>query len=534
MKNSIIPKIISIALAMTLLSCSEQFIDIPPKGLLSVESFVPDKAVIGCYAAFYNNDQPSGQYQMWSIEVMGNVVSDDNWKGGANASDGAPLAEMELFQTTANNRTLRGYWFNYYKFINFFNTTIDGISNYAELSEDLRNRYLGEVRFLRAYSYMRLVMAFGNKTADLGVVVIDRPLDEDEIGKVPRSSYLESWELIIDDLKFAEENLPCKSEYPTSDLGRATQGAAQALLARSYMYLGEWADCETYAKKVIDSEEYQLEEDFANIYDKRHEHGVESIFEIVYSLDALGTGAYSHSSFWASFQNPRGKWGGMGFASLTADLLNEFTQDSGDPRIIWTFLFHGDEDISQQPAVVLDFSSWLCPDGMHNRKLWTPILYISPNNQWDINMRVMRFADVLLMYAEAANENGHPSEALWALNQVRKRARESSLSDPVRNVNGYTLPDLPTIDRVPDVTATNKDELRNAIWHERRVELAGECFRFYDLVRQGRAGEVMRAFGATYNTNKGAAFVDGIHEAFPIPSDDIAASNGTLEQNPGY
>lgn len=527
--------IYAIAAIAILSSCSENFIDIPAKGKLSIEAFVPEQAVSGCYAVFYGNDKAWGIWGVVTADIMGNVVSDDAWKGGANSSDGAALGEMELFQAKPNNGDINNVWGNYYRYIYYFNTALQGLENSSGLSNETRNRYMGEVKFLRAYTYMRLIMAFGNKSADLGVILIDKSIKQDEIGKLPRSKYQASWDLVISDFKFAEENLPLKSKYSLNNLGKATKGAAQALLARVYMLTGDWTDCELYAKKVIDSGEYQLEPQFSNVITNKNENGKESIFELAYSFDGYGGWDYSHSGFWVSAQQPRGPWGGWGLAGLTTDLLNEFKQNPGDPRIVWTFLFQGDEDISAGKVTAMDFTTWLCPDKMHNRKVWNPIALISPDGFIDFNRRVIRYADVILMYAEAANENGKSSEAMAALNQIRKRARESGYVDPYRNIKGYDFPTAMNVeDRVPDVTASTKGNIRNAIWHERRVEFAGEDFRFYDIVRQGRAGSLLRAFATKYNTGKGAGFIDGVNECFPIPSSDISASGGTLVQNPGY
>jgi len=128
----------------------------------------------------------------------------------------------------------------------------------------------------------------------------------------------------------------------------------------------------------------------------------------------------------------------------------------------------------------------------------------------------LRYGMLLLWYAEAANENGNSQQALEALNRMRSRARQS-----VSNI-------------LPDITITDKDQLRAEIWHEQRVEYGMENHRFFDLVRQGRAGTVLRAYAEKYNTVKGRAFTDGVHELFPIPQSEIDLSQGRLTQNPGY
>jgi hypothetical protein len=128
----------------------------------------------------------------------------------------------------------------------------------------------------------------------------------------------------------------------------------------------------------------------------------------------------------------------------------------------------------------------------------------------------MRLGKVYLWYAEAANEIGKTTEALKYLNEVRKRARQG---------NNAVL---------PDVTVTDKDALRQAIWKEQRVEFGQEYERFFELVRQGRAGQVLRAYAAKYNTAKGQGFRDGVNEVFPLPQSEINLSKGKISQNPGY
>ncbi|MBL0743040.1 RagB/SusD family nutrient uptake outer membrane protein [Chryseolinea lacunae] len=517
-------------------SCND-FLDVPLKGNISTDVFASEQAVTGCYAAFYSNDKDWQIWEAWHIYAMGNILSDDAYKGGQNDGDQPDLGIMERFETLPSNPAIRSVYRLNYHYIFFFNTALEGLSKATDVSESIRDRYIGEVKFLRAYAYMRIMMAYGSESKDKGLPIIDHVLLQSEMGKVPRSNFMDTWNFIINELKDAEARLPVKSSYPVDQVGRATKGAAQALLTRSYLYTKDWVNCEAYASKVIDSKEYRLAPEFKDVFSKDKEHGVESIFELGYTIDKyFGTGYdFSHASWWASAQQPRGAYGGWGLSGLSKDLLTEFEQNPGDPRIVWTFLFEGDEDVSKGNASVVSFSGGLNPDKMHLRKLWDPLNFLLPVGQTDYNYTVIRYADVLLMYAEAANENGKIAQAQDALNTVRKRARESSFTDPYRNVKGYEFDEaMDAEDRVPDVTAGDKTSLRNAIWHERRVELAGENLRFFDLVRQGRAGSVLRSFAAKYSTLKGKAFQDGKHESFPIPQDEVALSNSLISQNPGY
>ena len=218
------------------------------------------------------------------------------------------------------------------------------------------------------------------------------------------------------------------------------------------------------------------------------------------------------------------KNGGWGFDCPTEDLRREFEQ--GDPRIIYTLTVTGDVFGGDQTINNID-----APYGYHNRKV-----HLGKNEQnwhWGsdqpYNIRFLRYADVILLYAEVLNENNKPNEALTYLNMIRDRARSTNPRDPRRI---HQIMDI-VVD-LPIVTTTDKVELRNKIWHERRVELAMEYHRRIDLIRQKRYGTVMRQYASIWDNTKGAYFKDEIHDLCPIPQDEIDRSHGSITQNPGY
>ncbi|MFV0483620.1 MAG: RagB/SusD family nutrient uptake outer membrane protein [Bacteroidales bacterium] len=313
----------------------------------------------------------------------------------------------------------------------------------------------------------------------------------------------------------------------TGSCNRATKGAAQTLLAKAYLYQKKFSECEAVSGEVINSGDYTLTPDYKDIWSGESEHiDNGTIFDIVYTSSDIGR----HIAYWAVSQRSR-NWKGWGLNCPSADLLSEFEQEPGDPRIIWTFQFNG--DISE--GRVVNNEGYDNPDLMHCRKAWNALSKDPANGNFGKNFKVLRYADVLLMYAEAANENGNSAGALEKLNMVRKRARESSVTDPEREFINYTLPDLPTDQRVPDVATGDKDELRNAIWHERRLEFATEGNRFFELVRQGRAGEVMRSYESRGGKQGyGRNFDDEKNVRWPIPQVDIDQTLGVLTQNPKY
>jgi len=270
--------------------------------------------------------------------------------------------------------------------------------------------------------------------------------------------------------------------------------------------------------QVILSGEYGLEPVYEDTFTLEHENGIESIYEIQHSISGTGWADDNEGSILSYYEHDADpedteKWhNGWSMHCPTEDLVNCF--EDGDPRLGATVIFTGeffDGRIHKNVA---------SSTGYQPKKWYIPYDQRSQIDQSDCpkNIIFIRYADVLLYMAEAANELGRTGEALTYLEQVRGRARSNASQPGV----------------LPQVTETNKDLLRDHIWHERRVELACEGQRFWDLARQGRAGSVMRAYSQKYNSIKGANFVDGRNEIFPVPDTQVTISNGIMEQNPGY
>jgi len=295
-----------------------------------------------------------------------------------------------------------------------------------------------------------------------------------------------------------------KEPVRAEDAGRATQGAAKALLARVYLFRGDFENAEDYALEVILSDEYDLEPIFADANGKNGEHGVESVFEIG-AMEVEGAGGNQYANTQGVRGSPNRGWG---FNRPSLNLRNSF--EPGDPRLDATII-----DLGETLDGILILGDGTTPDEVlvdgvvtevecYNQKVWYP--GTNTITQWGHNRRLIRYADVLLMAAEALNENNKTGEALNYLNEVRRRARQG---------NNAIL---------PDITVTEKTALRQAILDERRHELALEGHRFWDLVRTGRAATVLGPLG----------FVSGKHELFPIPQNEIDISQGSLEQNSNW
>ena len=326
---------------------------------------------------------------------------------------------------------------------------------------------------------------------------------------VVRSTLEQVYDQIELDLLDAIPNLPLKAEISLNEQGRITKGAAQGLLGKSYLYQKRYGEALAELKKVITSGQYGLEPDFDDANGINGEFGVESVFEVG-AVDGLLEGIENGTNFYANVQGVRGTPNrGWGFNRPTLDLINSF--ETGDPRLESTVLYVGEviDEITISgdgltPDETRDSNNNLIEVECYNQKVWTPGTIVAPTQGH--NRRVMRYADVLLLAAEAANETSDIAQALIYVNQVRLRAREGNN------------------DVLPDITTMGQEALRGVIMNERRHELALEGHRFWDLVRTDLAGSILGPFG----------FASGTHELMPIPQIEIDLTQGSLIQNNGY
>jgi hypothetical protein len=425
------------------------------------------------------------------------IMSDDARKGSNPMDQLNTVGPYDTFKITTTQDGLDRWWDEMYVGIKRANVVIEKVP-LISMDTALQNRYLAEARFLRGLFYFDMVRAWG------GVPLVTTTAPPLKLG---RASEEETYNLLLADLQFAESHLPLRSGYTSADMGRATKGAAQALLARVYLFRKDFQNAEKYAMLVINSDQYSLEPNFIDANGVNGNNGPESIFEV----GALPfEGVEGGGDQYANTQGVRGSPNrGWGFNRPTIDLMNSF--ETGDPRRKGTIIYLHDTidgvvilGDASTPAVTKDSAGNIIEIQCYNRKVWTP-----GNNtatQWSHHRRLIRYADVLLMAAEALNENNKPSEALVYLNMVRARARGGN-------------PDI-----LPDITVTDQSTLRDTIFNERRHELAMEGWRFWDLIRTGRAPTVLGPLG----------FITGTHEHLPVPQSEIDISQGSLTQNPGY
>lgn len=481
-----------------LTACEKDFLNQSPIVGTTEENFYRNAddaiaAVNAAYASLQFQLSPAGHFRWF----WGDIMSDDAVKGGSGDNDVNDLLQLETFKGPSNTELLEAEWGADYEGIYRANVVLEKVPDIV-MDEKLKARILGEARFIRAWNFYNLVTMFG------GVPLADHVLAPSEY-KMPRATADQVWDLIEDDLLIAANNLWLRSEYPLSDLGRITKGAAQALLTKAYLWQERWAEARASAEAVINSGEYQLVADYADIFPLYGENNEESVFEIQYmnaSGGNWGKNNANEGSFTNVFTRARGQFAGYGFNIPTQDFVDEFFKEGfEDPRLKSTVFRVGDE-MGDRGTFTIDATGGLpylyYPKKYFNNKS-EDAPFGDPNPNGGSNDRVIRYADVLLMHAEAAYHTGDEGAARTSLNLVRKRVD------------------------IPEINATGP-ALLDAILRERRIELGLEAHRFFDLVRTDRASQELGPLG----------FVQGVHELFPIPQSQIEATNGAITQNPGY
>ncbi|MBN8824934.1 MULTISPECIES: RagB/SusD family nutrient uptake outer membrane protein [unclassified Spirosoma] len=466
--------------ALLMVSC-KSFIEVPPVSTVSVDAlYKTDKDYQDAVVAAYNTLQL--QYQdFW---IFGDMRGDDARQEVVKTD---PWYFSDAFILSSDNDLLRTTWRNYYNIINRTNTILTRIESADPAVITNKNRHMAEAKFLRAFAYFDLVRIFGD------VPMLTKPATTDEAYKLAREKADRIYdEIIIKDLMDAENALPTK--YTGTDVGRATKGAAKAILGRVYMTRKDFVKAEAKLQEVT-TLGYSLLPNFNDLFVyTKDEHHSEYIFDIEYE-EGIGEGSVFTNRFFpnsAAMADVYGVKGGLTEAnSPSPGLIALFTAD--DRR----------KDITVQKDVFIDKNGnpVKLPSATsqgYTKKYITPV---ATGNDSRANWKVIRYADVLLMYAEALNENGKTAQALPFINQVRTRAGVAPYSN------------------------LSKDELREKIYQERRLELAFEGVRWFDLVRTGRAFDTLKSLGMKdYMT------------VFAIPLSQIQLINNRtiFPQNPGY
>ncbi|MGO4816791.1 RagB/SusD family nutrient uptake outer membrane protein [Flavobacterium sp. W22_SRS_FP1] len=492
MKKYIFFTIVFIATISTLtISCSDEFVNRDVAYSIDSENYFNSKSDYDmALVAAYDLLQSS-----YVNVLLGEIASDNTLAGGESQTDVVGFQQIDDMIHTPVNSNLRDIWNWMFAGVNRANYILE----FKDKTEfEGKNQIIAEARFLRAYYHFELVKWFGG--IPLKGDVRFNVGDEKTIG---RSSVNEVYASIESDLIYASENL---AAIP-SQKGRATKGAALALLGKAYLYEENFTKAATTFQSLITANNYSLVSDYDSIFEADGENGTESVFEVQYTdIEGAGFGCLqcSEGNVAVGFSGPRNYTGplftpGFSFNVPTQKVVSAF--EAGDSR---------------KAVAILDMSSWSAETGAtygqgyentgyFNRK-YIPrkrsaiaagdLNLTNPNNY-----RAIRYADVLLMAAEAYNRSGLDDvKARLYLNQVRRRAFG---------------------DLNHDITASGA-ALTDFILAERRVELVGEGHRFFDLVRTKKAVQEITGFTA------------GKNELFPIPIEEIQFANGNWSQNPGY
>lgn len=483
-------KLFTIIIAFFLMvSCKKDFLELAPVSAANVQNFYKDaddmeRAVTGAYNAL----QLAGQYG--DMYILAELRSDNTRH---IAGDGDTEREIDIFSENASSPYSNRCWQHSYVGIAACNTILARIGS-IQMDQTLKDQLTGEARFLRALMYFNLVRIFGKVP-----LVLTETKSTEEGYQQGRNEITEVYAQIIADLGDAGQKLP--ASYTGIKIGRATKGAAKALLGKVHLTLGKFSLAAASLKEVIDLNVYTLLPVYADIFKPSNANNKESIFEVQYKAGGFGLG-----SSWTSRFLPRGELPIiLGIAGAGVD------RNTPTPTMANSYEVKNNVIADRRYYASMD-TGYVNKAGKFVKVNYIKkYLYPQPDFQnSDVNWPVLRYADVLLMYAEALNEvgNGPTAEAYSYINQVRARAGLGPLSG--LDYNGFKL----------------------AMEHERQVELAFENHRWFDLLRTGRALTVMNAHFAALNRSD--IVVKEYQLLYPVPQNQIDVNPDMISQNPGY
>lgn len=557
MKNIHIIHILFFCFALVSVSSCSDFLDTDPQSKLKPEQVDdPEKLVTAAYA-WLANDRPAN---MWS---WGDVRSDDCYKGGGGENDGYGLHCYEISTGIMTDfGEADGFWFNMYCGISRANAALSVLSKMNESDFPNKNVRMGEMRFLRGHYYFQLKIVFKH------VPYIDETIPEEEYKNISNVALSndELWQKIADDFKFAYDNLPPKQ----SQIGRVNQYAAAAYLAKTKLYKAyrqddmnnvidmneeDLEDVLTYTNIVMGSG-YDLERDFGyNFLPGSYENGVESVFAIQFSHN--DETLFGRLNF-ADFVNAPQGIGCCDFHKPSYNLVNSFKTfkglpydsnnltnytkaDNADPRLFHTVAMDG-LPYKYNPDLLFQ-NSWNRNPiyGVYSslKENVDPscdcFINLTPYTANSKNKIIIRYADVLLMRAEALVELNRHGEALPLINQIRQRAMDSM--NGLVNYDPEIKPKM-SISLYEGGAGWTKATAQKALRSERRLEFAMEDMRFFDLVRWGIADNVINDFYSSeakrVSYYGGARFTKNKNEYIPIPQAQIGYSKNLYKQNYGW
>lgn len=481
-----------VLLVLLVWSCDGAILDSTPQNSINSENFfnTTEDAIAALNGAYQTLQWPNNyNFRLWTLDI----VAGNAEVGAGGGEDGFETKQLALFIVQPDNPGVEDLWRGIWPAVSKANLVIERVGSMENIEDDLRERIIAEAKFIRALVYFNGVRLFG------GLPIITSAASDNLF--VSRATKEETYQQIITDLTEAADVLPVRySGRDNAEVGRATRGAALGILAKVYLTQGDYASAESTALEVT-TLGYALNTLYSQNFEPINENDSESIFEVQFSSGA-GFGAFDkkHQGSWApEFTNPRGSGispgGGFGWGHVTQEFVNAY--EPGDVRLAQTVWQTGDtySGYTYDPS----FSST-----GYNIKKWVQGSASTNAIDSDLNMPVLRYADLLLVLAEAINEQGRPDEALPYINQVRSRAGLSDLS------------------------GLNQEQLRVRILQERRVELAFEGQWWFDIMRAGpeAAEEFFQSLGKSN-------FDPATHTVLPIPLTDIDL-NPNMKQNPNY
>ena len=491
----------AILLIMSIASC-KKYLDKAPLDSINTANFFQTEA--DAVAAINGAYQPLQWPKLYNLRIWTtDIWAANSVVGAGGGTDGIETQDIANFVTATDNAAALDIWRGPAPGILRCNLVLKNVPG-MNISQSLKDRILGEAHFLRAHYYFILVRLFGD------IPLITEPQTPEDDLRPSRTARDKVYELIVNDLTEAIALLPDRSAYSGADIGRASKGSALGMLAKVQLTLGNYEETVLLCRQVS-SLGYQLNVDYADNFKPATKNSGESLFEVQYA----GKTGFSfwdnenQASWVSTFTGPRNSnfvGGGYGWNQPVAEFINQY--ETGDSRKDKTILYVGGPSFDGQ-----EYEASFSTTGFNVRKFLVP-KSVSPDYDTNpANWPVLRYADVLLMEAEALCELNRLDEAQAVatsinsggpLNRVRKRA-------------GLT-----------DVQGLSQSALREKIRHERRIELAFEGSRWFDLVRYDN-GQYAAAFLHSVGKTNFAAK----HLLLPIPQKEIDA-NPNLSQNTGY
>uniref|UniRef100_UPI003216E305 RagB/SusD family nutrient uptake outer membrane protein n=1 Tax=uncultured Draconibacterium sp. TaxID=1573823 RepID=UPI003216E305 len=486
-----------IALMFFNIGCNEdEFLTQVPEDKLTSESYY--RNIDDAEAALATAYAQLGAANRWDVSEVNFVVEhfrSDLCKPGPDSWNYPDWSAISTFTNTDGNSRSTIYWQDAYRGLFHANQVMEKVAEMTDdkIKPEKRQQIIAEAQFLRGFLHFRLLNNWEQ------IIVREKaPSSEDELSK-GLSTREEAWQLIEADFMAAANDLP--EMYDDENIGRATKGAAIGYLGKAYLYQGKWAEAEMELKKLAVNGvgNYALVDNYQSLFDGTNENSEEAVFEIQYS--AIRSNGRHIGHVLGKFTSPS-ELGGWGNIEASSKLLDVFKTEGKvastgkyDSRMYQTIFFN-DTDVD---VFGYSYGDWFGEDSERVilRKYTLSDRPEYDNDPWysSQNVPVMRYADVLLMYAEALNENNKSSEAVTFVNQVRARA------------------DMPALEN-----SLSQGELREKIKHERAVELAYEGHRFFDLRRWGQS-ELENAMKSS--SKIGAEnFSSALHAFFPIPESE--------------